>query len=119
MAFPSSDMSKWPAIRLAVRRTHSVMGRIRLLTSSMITIKFMRAAGVPWGSRWESMWFVFFVHPKVMMVSHVVRERVSVIGRCAVTEKFCGYSAVRFINRIVVNIKIRMASIPFAGLPSE
>jgi len=55
MAFPRSDISRWPAIRLAVSRTHRVMGRIRLLTSSMITMKFIRATGVPWGRRWESM----------------------------------------------------------------
>lgn len=62
---------------------------------------------------------MFFVHPNVIIVSHVVRDRGSVIGRCAVAEKFCGYSAVRFISKIVTNIRIRMASIPFAGLPSE
>ncbi len=50
-AFPRSDISRWPAIRLAVRRTHKVMGRIRLLTSSIITIKFIRGTGVPWGSK--------------------------------------------------------------------
>jgi hypothetical protein len=55
MAFPRRDISKWPAIKLAVSRTHSVMGRIKFLTSSMITMKFMRAIGVPCGSRWESM----------------------------------------------------------------
>jgi hypothetical protein len=36
------------------------------------------------------MWFVFFVHPKAMMVNHIVRERGRVTGRCAVGEKFCG-----------------------------
>jgi hypothetical protein len=90
MAFPRRDINKWPAIRLAVKRTHKVMGRIRLLTSSIITMKFIKGTGVPWGSRWESMWLVFFVHPKVMMVSHVASERGRVIGRCAVGEKFCG-----------------------------
>ncbi len=90
MAFPKRDISKWPAIKLAVSRTHSVIGRIRFLTSSMITIKFIRATGVPCGRRWESMWFVFFVQPKVMMVNHTVRESGKVMGRCAVVEKFCG-----------------------------
>jgi hypothetical protein len=56
----------------------------------MITIKFIRATGVPCGRRWESMWFVFFVQPKVMMVNHTVRESGKVMGRCAVVEKFCG-----------------------------
>jgi len=45
---------------LAVSRTHSVIGRMILLVSSIRTIKFIRARGVPWGSKWESMCFVFF-----------------------------------------------------------
>jgi len=48
---------------LAVSRTHSVIGRMILLVSSIRTIKFIRARGVPWGSKWESMCFVFLVQP--------------------------------------------------------
>jgi hypothetical protein len=53
-------------------------------------MKFIKGTGVPWGRRWESIWLVFFVHPKVIMVNHAVSERGRVIGRCAVGEKFCG-----------------------------
>lgn len=54
-AFPNRDIRRWPAIMFAVSRTHKVIGRIRFLTNSIITMKFIRATGVPWGSRWESM----------------------------------------------------------------
>lgn len=50
-ALPRRDISKWPAIMFAVSRTHKVIGRIRFLTSSIITIKFINGTGVPWGSR--------------------------------------------------------------------
>jgi len=43
---------RWPATMFAVKRTDSVRGRIKLEISSISTIKFMRAAGVPKGTRW-------------------------------------------------------------------
>lgn len=54
-----------------------------------------------------------------MIVSQIVNDSGRVIGRCAVTEKFCGYSAVRFIRMILVNISISIASVPFAVEPRE
>jgi len=53
--FPRRDIKRCPAIRFAVNRTHNVIGRIRFLVSSIITIKDISMAGVPWGSRCESM----------------------------------------------------------------
>jgi hypothetical protein len=46
-AFPSKVMSRWPAIKLAVRRTHRVIGRMMFLVSSIITMNDIRTAGVP------------------------------------------------------------------------
>lgn len=43
------DMSKCPAVMLAVSRTHSVIGRIMILTVSTRTMKFIKGAGVPCG----------------------------------------------------------------------
>jgi hypothetical protein len=45
--FPSRVISKCPAIKLAVNRTHSVIGRIKLLVISIKTINDIRAPGVP------------------------------------------------------------------------
>lgn len=50
-AFPSKVISKWPAIRLAVNRTHRVIGRIIFLVNSIITINDISTTGVPCGSR--------------------------------------------------------------------
>jgi len=46
-------ISKCPATILAARRTDRVMGRIKFLTNSIKTIRGIRAAGVPDGTRWE------------------------------------------------------------------
>jgi len=50
-AFPSKVISKCPAIRLAVNRTHRVIGRIMFLVSSIITINDINTTGVPCGSK--------------------------------------------------------------------
>lgn len=49
---PKRDSSKWPAIIFAVKRIERVIGRISNLIDSMITIKGINKAGVPWGVRW-------------------------------------------------------------------
>ena len=46
---PRRLISRCPAIMLAVNRIDSVIGRIMLLTSSIITMKFIRGKGVPLG----------------------------------------------------------------------
>jgi len=51
----SNVSSKCPAIKFAVNRTHSVIGRIMFLTISIITINDTRAVGVPCGTKCVSM----------------------------------------------------------------
>ena len=47
VALPRRVMRRCPAIIFAVNRTHSVMGRMRFLDSSIRTIKDIRGMGVP------------------------------------------------------------------------
>jgi hypothetical protein len=75
---------------LAVSRTHRVIGRMILLVSSISTIKFIRARGVPWGRRCESMCLVFLVHPYLVTVSHKIMDVGRVKDRCAVIENSWG-----------------------------
>jgi hypothetical protein len=102
--FPRSVIKRCPAMRLAVKRTHRVRGRIRFLDSSIITINGMRGEGVPCGSMWDSIWLVFLVHPNMIIESQVTRDRGRVMVRWEVRENDCGYSAVTFIIRIRVKI---------------
>jgi len=46
-AFPSKVINKWPAIKLAVSRTHRVIGRIMFLVSSIRTMSDINTTGVP------------------------------------------------------------------------
>jgi len=69
MKLPSRDSKRCPAIRLAVRRTHRVMGRIMVLTSSITTMNDIRAGGVPSGVRWISICLVLSIHPNIEMES--------------------------------------------------
>lgn len=50
-AYPRRDISRCPAIMLAVSRTHKVIGRMILLVISINTMKFIKANGVPCGRR--------------------------------------------------------------------
>jgi hypothetical protein len=43
------EISRCPATMFADRRTDNVIGRIRFLTISMITMKFIKGVGVPIG----------------------------------------------------------------------
>jgi hypothetical protein len=47
----TSLINRCPATMLAARRTDSVIGRIKFLTSSITTIKGIRTSGVPDGTK--------------------------------------------------------------------
>jgi hypothetical protein len=51
MALPNRDISRCPAIKFAVSRTHSVIGRMMLLTNSIKTMNIIKAPGVPCGNK--------------------------------------------------------------------
>jgi hypothetical protein len=89
-ALPNKVINKWPAIKLAVSRTQSVIGRITFLVNSIITIKDIRATGVPAGSRCDNMWLVFFVHPNSIIPIQNDNDRGKVTVRCDVIENTCG-----------------------------
>jgi len=74
IAPPSKDISKCPAIRFAVSRTDRVIGRIRLLTNSIITINIIKALGVPCGTRWYNIMFVFFIQPNNINLIQKINE---------------------------------------------
>lgn len=52
VAVEMSWMSRWPAVRLAVRRTPRANGRMRRLVVSIMTRAGIRGVGVPSGRRW-------------------------------------------------------------------
>jgi hypothetical protein len=119
MKFPSSVMSKCPAIRFAVNRTHRVIGRMIVLVSSITTMNIISMGGVPWGSRWASICFVLVIHPMMVTVVHRLRERGRVIDRCEVREKVWGNRAEKFmimIDRMIVRFVFSIPLFPFVSL---
>src|SRR5882724_7168375 len=112
---PRRVISRCPAIRLAVSRTHSVMGRISLLINSIITINMVRMGGVPCGSRCAIMWLVFFSHPKVVIINQEEMDSGSVTVKCEVKENTCGYKARKFVIKISTNVDRITISTLFSG----
>lgn len=96
---PKRLMSKWPATMLADKRTERVIGRIKFLTISMRTIKFISWMGVPVGTKWAIMLEKFLLHPINMKENQKVRAKVNEIDKWAVGVKQKGVRAIKFIIR--------------------
>jgi len=60
---PKSVRSRWPAIIFAASRTAKVPGRITFLIVSIKTINGINGPGVPCGTRWANMCWVWLIHP--------------------------------------------------------
>lgn len=74
-AVEMSWMSKWPAVRLAVRRTPSASGRISRLVVSIRINAGIRGVGVPSGSRWAREADGLFRRPVSRVASHRGKAR--------------------------------------------
>lgn len=61
--FPNRVINKCPAIILAVNRIAKVPGRIIFLMVSIQTIKAINIEGVPCGTKWTNICWVFTNHP--------------------------------------------------------
>ena len=85
--FLSSTINRWPATILAANRTERVMGRIKALTSSIKTMKGLRAAGLPKGTKWANIFWVFLTQAKITWPTHRGRARAKVKDKCLVEVK--------------------------------
>lgn len=84
---PSKVKRRCPAIILAAKRTESVIGRIIFLTNSMSTIKGIRTAGVPVGTRCAKKSVRLLISLNRIKASHSGRAIERVIARCLVAVK--------------------------------
>lgn len=76
---PKRVKRRCPAIILAANRTANVPGRIMFLIVSINTINGIKTGGVPWGTKWANMCWVWLIHPLIIRVTHRGRERANVI----------------------------------------
>lgn len=60
---PNNTSKRCPAIMFAANRTANVPGRITFLIVSIRTIKGIRTAGVPKGTKCANMCWVWLSHP--------------------------------------------------------
>ena len=102
-----------PATILADSRIERVMGRIILLIISIITIKFIKALGVPKGVRWVIMFLNLFFQPNIIVDSHILILIVNLTEICAVGVKLKGKIALKFIISNVVNNDRRIMLVIF------
>lgn len=85
--FPNNVKIKCPAIILADNRTESVIGRIIFLIVSIHTINGIKILGVPFGTRWENIWFVLLIHPYIIKQIQIGIDIVNVKIKCLVDVK--------------------------------
>ena len=71
----TSLISKCPATILAAKRTERVIGRIKFLTNSIITIKGIRTLGVPEGTRWARNLFMDLRAKPMSIKNHTLKAR--------------------------------------------
>jgi len=92
-----------PATMLAESRMDSVIGRIIFLTSSIRTIKFIKAMGVPVGTMWAIILFELLIHPyNIILIQRIIAVgNESIIWADGVKMK--GNKARKFINKILIN----------------
>jgi len=98
---------------LADNRMESVMGRIKFLTSSINTMKFMRELGVPKGVMWIIICLVLDNHPIIKVLIHIVMAIENEIEIWAVVVKMKGNRANKFCVKINKNMVFINISLPF------
>jgi len=109
----------WPATIFAVSRTHRVIGRMMLLTSSIITINAIKATGVPWGNRWITTYFVLFTHLNKMIFVHIKSDIDKFRSRWDERENTWENIATEFKSRINNITDIIIISVLFSDFFSE
>ena len=101
--FPSKVKSKWPAIIFAANRTAKVPGRITFLMVSISTINGIRTKGVPWGTKWANICWVWFSHPNTINVIHRGSDNDKVITICLDLVNTYGRRPKKLLNTINLN----------------
>ena len=73
----------------------------------MRTIKGIKAPGVPWGTRWANICWVWLIHPKSIKLIHSGNESDKVIDKWDVEVKMYGISPKKLLNKIKENKEVK------------
>lgn len=100
-------INKCPAVIFAISRTDKVIGRIRFLIISIITMIGMRGDGEPIGTMWENIKLVFLNIKYIILAVHRVNLMGKIIDICDVNINIDGIIEIMFIIKIDINNGIR------------
>jgi len=98
---------------LADNRTDKVIGRIIFLVTSTITIKLIRAIGVPFGTVWAIILVGLFFHPNIIIATQITIDIGNVNIIWAFGVKVNGAIAMIFLKLKKVNKEITIKVSPF------
>lgn len=113
---PSKVSNKWPAIILAARRTDRVIGRIMFLIISIITMKGIKGAGVPIGTRWARNSVMLLIILNIINLIQKGRASESVIAKCLVEVKVNENKPSVLLNKITKNNDLKRMMLIFFDL---
>lgn len=117
---PNKVNKRWPAIIFAVKRTAKVPGRIILLIVSIQTMKGIKILGVPWGTKWANICWVWLIQPYIIKESHNGKAKANVIVIWLVLVKIYGNNPIKLLNIINENKEIKIKVLPLWELgPSK
>ena len=71
----------WPAVIFAASRTHSVIGRIKILAVSIITIEGFNQPGAPPGRRFAAAVVGLVIAPEIISPNHMGSPNLNVNKR--------------------------------------
>ena len=115
-------MSKWPAVRFAVRRTPRAKGRMSRLVVSIMMRAGISRVGVPSGRRWPREIEGWFRRPVRRVANQSGKARAMFIDSCVVGVNVYGSRPSRLIvsSRIISDVRIRAHLWPplFSGIIS-
>ena len=110
--FPNRVKRRCPAIILAASRTAKVPGRIIFLIVSIQTMKGIKIAGVPWGTRWANICCVWLIHPYSIKDNHRGRASLRVKIKWLELVNTYGNKPIKLLNKIKVNKEIKIKELP-------
>ena len=116
---PSNVNNKCPAIIFAANRTARVPGRITFLIVSIKTINGIKGPGVPCGTKWANICWVWLIQPYSMKATHKGRERDKVIAKWLVLVKIYGRRPKLLLNTISEKRVTKIIVLPAGELANK
>lgn len=79
----------------------------------------IKAAGVPWGTKWANMCWVWLIHPNNINAIHSGKARLNVIIKWLVLVKIYGNNPKKLLNTIRLNNETNIIVIPECCGPNK